>query len=357
MKLSRHVAVSAVTVPLSLMLSPGLRAQTPVGMPGSPPALEVVHDGQVGGWSAVRIGSGSTAVDAYLVHDQRPKPVVILMQGSGCMPAFTIDADGTYRSTSLFQDVVSPALARVHFAMVEKRGVSPLKFLPGMTQAEKVAAFERASVECSSTFFENATKERRVADVHLLVETLAPQPWVTSIILAGHSEGTHVATGVLKASHPASVTAAGLFASAGPTPFWGGRYSTSESTDRRDFGRDLERLRLLQQADDSAMFDGLPARRWKTFWIQSTPLDDIRGGDVPLFVAQGSRDGTLLPADLFVMEAVRQNASRPVRYVVVQGGDHAFETTPGRSRVVELFDDFLQWALDSNRRTGTRVLQ
>lgn len=357
MTLFRHVAIAAVLVLLTLMLSAGLGAQTPVQMRGALPALEVMHDGSVGGWSAVRIRSGSTAVDAYLVHDQRPKPVVILMQGSGCMPAFTIDGDGTYRSTSLFQDAVSPALARVHFAMVEKRGVSPVQFQPGMTQAQKVAAFERASTDCSSTFFENATKEGRVADVRLLMEALVPRPWVTGFILVGHSEGTHVATGILKAYRSASITAAGLFASAGPTPFWGGRYSTSDSTARRDFERNLDRLRQLQQADDNAMHDGLPARRWKTFWIQSTPLDDIRDTDVPLFVAQGSRDGTLLPADLFVMEAVRQNATRPVRYVVVQGGDHAFETAPGRSRVVDLFDDFLRWAFDPKRTTGTTVLQ
>lgn len=357
MTLSRHVALAAVLVTQSLVLLAGAPSQTTAPLREALPGLEVIHDGAVGGWSAVRIRSGPTAVDAYLVHDQRPKPVVILMQGSGCIPAFTIDADGTYRSTSLFQDAVSPAEARVHFAMVEKRGVSPVQFRPGMTQAQKVAAFERARTECSSTFFENATKEGRVADVLLLMQTLAPQPWVTGFMLVGHSEGTHVATGILKAYRSASITAAGLFASAGPTPFWGGRYSSSDSSARQDFDRNLGRLRQLQQADDNAMYDGLPARRWKTFWIQSTPLDDIRDSDVPLFVAQGSRDGTLLPADLFVMEAVRQNATRPVRYVVVAGGDHAFETAPGRSRVIDLFDDFLRWAFDSKRTTGTTVLQ
>ena len=291
-----HVAIATVIAPL--MASAGLTAQAPVGMREAPPALDILHDGPGGGWSAVRIRSGSTAVDAYLAHDQRTKPVVILLQGSGCMPAFTIDADATYRPTSLFQDVVSPALDRVHFAIVEKRGVSPLQFQPGMTQAQKVTAFERASTDCGSAFFENATKEGRVADVCLLMETLAAQPWVTGFVLVGHSEGTHVASGVLRTDRSAPIRAAGLFASAGPTPFWGGRYSTSDSTARRDFERNLDRL-----------------------------------------------------------QAVRQNATRPVRYVVVQGGDHAFETAPGMSRVSDLFGDFLKWALDSNHTTGTRIPQ
>lgn len=89
------------------------------------------------------------------------------------MPTFTVEVDGTYRSTSLFQDVVTSALARVHFAMVEKRGVSPVKFATGMTQSQKVAAFEGAGANCSSTFLENATKEARVADVRLLTAPLS----------------------------------------------------------------------------------------------------------------------------------------------------------------------------------------
>lgn len=116
-------------------------------------------------------------------------------------------------------------------------------------------------------------------------------------------------------------------------------------------------MRALQRADDASIYDGLPARRWKSFWIESTPLDDVRNSDVPLFVAHGSRDGSLLPSDLFVMESLRQKPDRPVRYVVVQDGDHAFGTSGARSRVKELFDDFLAWALNPQRATGLRVLQ
>lgn len=77
---------------------------------------------------------------------------------------------------------------------------------------------------------------------------------------------------------------------------------------------------------------------------------------VPLFVAHGTRDGTILAPDLFVIEALRQQPTRSLRYVVVENGDHAFETAPGQSRIPEMFDDFLDWALDAGRITGTAVL-
>jgi hypothetical protein len=52
----------------------------------------------------------------------------------------------------------------------------------------------------------------------------------------------------------------------------------------------MERPSRLQTADDRSM--GFPARRSKTFWLESTPLDDVRESMVPLFIAHGTRDGT-----------------------------------------------------------------
>jgi hypothetical protein len=46
-----------------------------------------------------------------------------------------------------------------------------------------------------------------------------------------------------------------------------------------------------------------------------------------------------------------------LRYVVVEGGEHAFEMPDGTSRIVALFDDFLNWTLDPQRSTGTAVMK
>ena len=323
---------------------------------GNSPSLSLVVPPRSGHWAHYQVDNGGRGIDVYIAHDSQPKPVLILIQGSGCAPLMTADADDTFHDTSLFQDLIAPRLNRLHFVMIEKRGIAPLRFSPGMSQQDKVNAFERAERQCSPEYLHNVTKRARVADTTATVRALAGQPWARQIVLAGHSEGTHVATGVLREMSGAEIAAAGLFASAGPIPFYGG-YVARGAGNRERFQSIFDQVRMLQRADDDYMYEGLPARRWKTFWLDSTPIEDVRDSTVPLFVAQGSRDDTTLPADLFTLEAVRQQPNRSVRYVVVDQANHAFETPDGRSRLEELFDDFVQWALDVNRQTGLAVLK
>lgn len=319
-------------------------------------SLTPVGDRPSGRWARYRANDGDTDVDVYLAHSEQPRPVVLLLHGSGCAPEFTVESDRSFHETSIFQDAIGPALHRVHVAVVERRGVEPLAFSAGMSDDDKRLAFERAERECGTEYFQQATKPARVADAVTTVRALREQPWAREIILAGHSEGTHVVTGALRQITDGAVDVAGLFASAGPIPFFGG-YVARGPGDRELFKRTFDRVRLLQGADDDFVYQGLPARRWKTFWLDSTPIEDIRDSNVPLFVAQGSRDDTTLPADLFTLEAIRQQPGRPIRYVVVDLGNHAFETPDGRWRIAALFADFLSWALDPERETSLDVLK
>lgn len=311
-----------------------------------------------GHWSRYRLEAGTIGrgVDVYVAHDTQPKPVVILIQGSGCAPLMTQDPDGSFHDTSLFQDLVAPRLNSLHFVMVEKRGVEPIRFSAAMTQRDRIDAFERATRSCSPEYIHNVTKQSRVDDIVATAVWLTHQPWARQIILAGHSEGTHVVTGVLRAMQGSNIAAAGLFASAGPIPFYGG-YVARGAGNREQFQSVFDRIRMLQRADDDFIYEGLPARRWKTFWLDSTPIEDVRDSKVPLFVVQGTRDDTTLSADLFALEAIRQQPDRPLRYVVLDQGDHAFETPDGKSHLAEVLDDFVSWALDGNRKTALVVLK
>jgi pimeloyl-ACP methyl ester carboxylesterase len=306
-----------------------------------------------GSWSEYSVAGPARQIRLFLAHDNQPKPIVFLLQGSGCLPSFTVDGDGSYHPTSLFQDVVAAGSRRVHFAVVEKAGVAPLKFDQSMNQKEKARAFEIAGFSCTREFFESATKPVRVDDVRAVMSALAGQPWTSGFILVGHSEGTDVATGVLRSRPAESVLAAALFASAGPSHFWSAH--ASEGGTRAGFERAFNRIRTLQTADDRRGISSPWYMNWRTFQVDSSPLDDVRESMVPLFVAQGTRDGTILAADLFVLEAIRQQPNRSLRYVVLENGDHAFEAA-GQSRIPQIFNDFLDWALDSNRATSTAVL-
>ena len=326
-----------------------------VASDSSKQALSPVVVASGGSWSEYSVTGPARQVRLFLLHDDQPKSVVFLLQGSGCAPSFTVDGDGGDHPTSLFQDVVAAASQRVHFAVVEKPGVAPLKFDAAMNQEEMGRAFATAGFRCTREFFENATKPVRVDDVRVAMTALASQPWTCGFILVGHSAGTDVATGVLKSRPAESVLAAGLFASAGPSHFWSAH--ASEGGTRAGFERAFNRIRMLQTADDTWRNRSPWYLNWRTFQVDSTPLDDVRESTVPLFVAQGTRDGTTLAADLFVLEAIRQQPNRSLRYVVLENGDHAFETAPGQSRIPTIFSDFLDWALDTGRTTGTVVLQ
>ena len=69
--------------------------------------LSLVVSPRFGHWARYRVEDGRRAVDVYIAHDSRPKPVVILLHGSGCAPLMTVDANGTFHDTSLFQDLIA----------------------------------------------------------------------------------------------------------------------------------------------------------------------------------------------------------------------------------------------------------
>lgn len=350
-----RVRVLRSVVLLLCILAVPLAARSRTDEAGSrQPAVALDEGDSSGLWRRYHVDAGGRSVSFYAAHDSQPKPLVVLVHGSGCAPVMTVDGAGAFRDTTLFQDVVTTHRQRFHFAIVEKRGVEPLRLSAGVTRDERVAAFERVQRPCSAQFDREVTKAARVDDVSTVAEVLSRESWVDRVILLGHSEGTHVATGVLAAARRVPIAAAGLFASAGPLRHFAGYAAQGPNPDRlRGL---IDEIQMLQMAPDDAMHDGLPVRRWRTFWLDSTPIDDVRQSQVPLFVAQGTRDGTTLAADLFVLEALRQQPTRPVRYVVVTGGDHAFETKTKGSRIDELFVDFVNWIGVNERRSSIHVL-
>jgi len=316
-------------------------------------AATVVGPMKPGPWTQYLFPNGARGVRVFLAHDERPKPLVVLLRGSGCAPLFVVNDDGTSNDTSLFQDVIAPRLDRFHFAMIENPGVEPLRFAARMSLQAKKDAFARSETDCSPLYRANQTKGARVDDAVAVLNALAGQPWVQRVLLIGHSEGSQVAAGVIRQGG-SRVYAAALLSSAGPTQFFG--FHLDRGADRESLIKTFDEMRMLQGAADDTLYSGEPARRWKSYALDSTPLDDVRDSAVPLYVAHGGQEGNLLSADLFVLEALRQQPRRPLRYVVVEGGDHAF-TVKGQSKILELFDDFVGWAANPNPSTDARVLQ
>src|SRR3954468_16077092 len=54
--------------------------------------LRIVHEAQASQWSSYETQADGRAVPVFVMHDLQPKPVVFLLQGSGCSPAFSVEA-------------------------------------------------------------------------------------------------------------------------------------------------------------------------------------------------------------------------------------------------------------------------
>jgi pimeloyl-ACP methyl ester carboxylesterase len=261
-------------------------------------------------WAAYLLVGPTESRTVYLAHDSQRKPVVLLLQGSGRSPLFTHDEHG-FSGTTIFEDFVSKNSTRYHFALVEKRGVGILDFQAGLSHEEQVRAFDEAGERCSQAFWANDTRTARVDDAARLVQVLNASQWVSGIIVVGHSEGTQVATGLVKRLGT-RLAGAGLLSSAGPTQFFG-MYVAAGGPDRGRFRETFESMRMLQSAAPAVEWRGLPPRRWKSYALETTPLEDVQHSPVPLYVAHGGREGNILAADLLVLEAIPQQPGPAIR--------------------------------------------
>jgi hypothetical protein len=130
--------VAAAFAACSSLSQPSETSVAPPQSSAESPHLNLVVSPQSGHWAQYRVDIDGRGLDVYVAHDSRPKPVVLLVHGSG--------------------------------SMMEKRGVVPLRFSDEMTQPDKLKAFERAGRECSAEYLQNVTNKARVEDV------LAGQP-------------------------------------------------------------------------------------------------------------------------------------------------------------------------------------
>lgn len=287
-----------------------------------------------------------SALDVFIAHDAQKRPLVVLLQGSGCDPLFSVtDLGGGNRrgaSSLIFGDLVEGRLPRAHFAAVEKRGV--VSFGPYRRPDEK-------RTPCSSDYEAGVHKRERVRDIVDAIDALSREPWVGPVLVAGHSEGGDLAAGVAQALRQ-RLAAVAIFGSAGP----------SQLVDFVIYAHRTGRVEALREAfsEIQTVIDpksqqpwrGHSLVRWRSHGVESTPLDEMRSCEVPTFVAHGSADTSspVESADTFVVELLRSNPARHVFYLRVQDADHGLGTPDGQGHLPFAFDRFLSWSLSPNKR-------
>jgi hypothetical protein len=82
----------------SIRLTVGVPAATaltgaPAGHWMTARSLSSTTAAQAGHWFRYPVDNKGRTIDAYMVRDSQPKPVVILLQGSGCAPLMTVECE------------------------------------------------------------------------------------------------------------------------------------------------------------------------------------------------------------------------------------------------------------------------
>jgi pimeloyl-ACP methyl ester carboxylesterase len=274
------------------------------------------------------------------------KFLMVYLDGSGAQSLFTIANGRT--GVGLFGVLARMASARYHVASVEKRGV---KF----GECDRPGSAESASLE----YTRHATRDRRVADVRSLLDTLVRQRQVDSrrIVLVGHSEGADVAAAV--AAVDSRVTHVAFLSGGGPTQMFDLLVLTRKRMARENKSpaeieaaiRTLEdRFRQILTDPDSETksFMGHAYRRWSSFF-RSSPAEALLRTEARLFLAHGTEDESvpIESFDYLVVELLRANKEGVVvrRY---PGRDHGLSDSnrpSGRPPMTDVFEEILTWSL------------
>ena len=296
---------------------------------------------------------GKPDIDLYALRDDARKPVVVFFPGSHCVPLFFYrHKDGKRRlgSTILFQEAVEVGPRDFHFVAVERRLLKSFIELSGDDLADHCSP-EHGSV----------SKADRVEDAADAVTALALEPWVGEVLVAGHSEGADVASGVARILGDGPIRAVGSLSGGGPSQFFD--HVMEMRRERRDAEAQgvFDELLKMTSATPPDPYRGHPVERYRSFALRSTQLDDLRDLDVPVFIAHGTRDrhSAIESADLLAVELLRANPRRLVDYLVLAGLDHGYVAADGSDHQKEVLDAFVKWATDSNhaRNVETRFFQ
>ncbi len=300
-------------------------------------------------WEAWRLRrTDRPPLDIFFSHPLERKPLLVLLQGSGCRPLFAIAEGGRRRMSSLLvqpEDVSKD----VHVMAIEKVGVQ--SFDPSVD-----ADAMRASPPCSEEYEANLAKDLRVGDVVDAIRAAKTLPWVGEILVAGHSEGADVAAGVGR-SLAGEISGLGILSGAGATQLFDFVVENRTAGRHEIANQVLVEAFALNGPTPPARYRGHSLRRWQSFALESTPLDDLRSAPVPIFVAHGTVDESsrIENADLFVVEMLRSRHRAPLFYWVLDRLDHGYVDEANSSHAPEVIRRFVKWGLSPHKASGVEL--
>ncbi len=285
----------------------------------------------------------------YLAPGEGQRPLLVLIQGSGCEPVFVENGEG-YRATA-GQDLVH-MLAGGRFAVLvaEKAGVEPLKARTGAdgTAADCAAAFLAGhSLDSWTDRLSSAIDEAKASAV---VDAAA------GVRVMGLSEGAITAARLANlrddVTHTAFISGFGCNQwrdmlvvarrNAEPEGALAARSAAAAMEDGlRGVAADPEALTI---------FEGQTHLFWSTFG-RACPAADLAASASDVFVAYGTADEQVDANGVEAITVARLSVNKPVRVERVIGGSHVLNTpdTEPFEVLVGVFGAAIEWMSGDGR--------
>jgi len=272
-----------------------------------------------------------------------PKPVILLLQGSGANSVFAYKEDKIYKPF-LFKELLKHN-KEWHIVCVEKRGVQ-------LGDHVNASGFKN----CSQEFIKYYIKENRVSDINTVINYLHDHNISNKeeLIIIGHSEGAMIAPSV--AAINSKVTHIALFgfsATHGLLDFLISQRIQLESNkiDEKEFHENYDWLvstfkDVYHNREPERELFGHTYKRWLSFSFEKS-LDDLLRVEAPIFLGIGSSDRSAPPlgSDIVIEEFIKAGKDN-LTYKNYLGFDHDFmkkdkdKTYYGHSEVLV---DILEW--------------
>ena len=280
-----------------------------------------------------------------------PKPLLVMVQGSGCAPVFRRNENGEPSGWIGQKELYRLSAGRYAVMVAEKPGVAP--------ESERTGG---GMAGCPETFLRRHGLQSWAAALTATIDAARAHPAVSGapIRLLGISEGAVTAAYLARrrddVSHIAFISGFGCNLIDDMLVVVR-REWLRENAEARGEARQRGVAAAVSELENrfravfsgGAPADGLIAGQtpkfWSTFGV-ACPAEDLAASDAEVFVAYGTADEEISADGIEEITARRLIASKPLRVVRIVGGGHALETPdepgPG-ANLSSVFRQALDW--------------
>ncbi|WP_439634591.1 hypothetical protein [Glycocaulis sp.] len=284
-----------------------------------------------------------------------PRPLLVVLQGSGCEPVFARSDEGLVATAG--QDIIHQLAADRFAVMVVEK--------PHLT-GQTAATAGQVSDACPPEFRRNHTLDNWTAEVGQAIDA-AVRSGATSagdtVRLLGLSEGAIIAARLAARRDDISHVA---FLSGFGCDLWSDRLARArldamagEGTPEERQERAREALAVLEAGfagvardplNSDAYFQGQTHLFWSTFG-RACPAEDLAGSGAGVLVYYGTEDEQIDANGVEMITTARLAAGKAIRVERVFGGGHILNTDEGApfANLVGAFIDALDWMDETGR--------